>query len=168
MAKKRPINVLGVKLKQGRERGGMSEEDAAVKLVDNGITVKDIKDYEGGFDLPSEERLSAMCQLYNISFIEMKAILDEALYNDKNKKKVYRNKFVGRTFWDDFGDVIVKIVKIIIAMAILFIIIRSGVIDKIKELAEPVDNTSENYVVDDEYLRMLNSKNGQKTFRDKE
>lgn len=162
--KKRPINVLGVKLKQGREARGLSVEDAAVKLVDYGITVKDIDDYEKGFDLPNESRLSGMCEIYRINFNELLAVMKEAEANDLNKNRTHPYKFVGRGFWEDFGDLIIKLVKIAIVVGIVFVIIKTGAIDKLREIKS--ENTQdENYIVDDEYLRMLNSKNGRKAVK---
>lgn len=165
MAKKRrPINVLGVKLKQGREARGLTEEAAAVKLVDYGITVKDISDYEKGFDLPDESRLSGMCELYKINYNELLAVMQEARANDLNKNKTHPYKFVGRTFWDDFGDFIIKIIKIAIVVGIVYVVVKTGLIDKLTD-TDDNKNEQENYIVDDEYLRMLNSKNGRKAVK---
>lgn len=163
--KKRPINVLGVKLKQGREARGLSEQDAATRLVDYGITVKDISDYEKGFDLPDESKLSGMCEVYRINYNELLAILQEAKANDLNKNRTHPYKFVGRTFWEDFGDFIIKLIKISILVGIIFTIIKTGAIQKFMDYGKDENKTDENYIVDDEYLRMLNSKNGKKAVK---
>ena len=53
--KKIAINILGIKLKEGREKAGLSAEEIAIKLADNGVTVRDINDWENGYEIPKEE-----------------------------------------------------------------------------------------------------------------
>lgn len=160
MAKKKiPINVLGVKLKNGRESKGLSQEEVAIKLAEFGITVRDIEEWETGYDIPDDKRIRELSNLYSINaneLIQLKLDIEAA---GIAVNRVYRKKFVGKTFWDIFGDLIVKIIKIVIVALIIFAVIKSGILTKLKNL-ENENKQEENYIVEDEYLRMLNSKRG--------
>lgn len=159
--KKNPINVLGVKLKMAREARNLSQEEVAIKLAELGITVRDIEDFEKGFDIPSEKALTGLSELYRINLNELLNLKRDIEIARAGTNNYQRKKFVGKTFWDVFGDFIMTLVKIAILGAILFYLIKSGVFGKLKDLVTSDNNeTEENYIVDDEYLRMLNSNRG--------
>lgn len=75
---------------------------------------------------------------------------------------MHRKKYVGMTLWDIFGDFIINLIKIGIIIAIIYFIYKSNLLSKFRKLNDSNNTQEENYVVDDEYLRMLNSKNGRK------
>ena len=161
--KKIPINILGAKLKGEREKQGLSQEEIANRLAERKVTAKTIDNWEKGFGLPDENNLNKLIDLYNLDIneiIKMKETLD---YGRQQEKYIHRKKFVGRTLWDIFGNFIIKLVKIGILIGLVYLLIRFDLWNKIKEVGEEKRNIQqENYIVDDEYLRMLNSKNGQK------
>lgn len=162
MAKKKklPINLLGVRLKQAREARGLTIETAAIKLADSAISTKMLEDWEKGFDMPSEDVLYILADLYKVNpndFINVKNDLEFAY---KGKNRFHVKKFVGKTFWDIFGDVIIKIAKVVIFGVILFYLIKSGALEKLRDAIFEDENTVEQNYVDDEYLRMLNDRQG--------
>ena len=157
--KKLPINVLGVKLKNGRESNGLSQEEVAIKLAEFGITVRDIEEWETGYDIPNDKEIRELSNIYKINANELIKLKLDMETAGIAANRVYRKKFVGKTFWDIFGNFIVKIIKIAIVAFIIFAVIKSGVLIKVKKLGNE-NKQEENYIVDDEYLRMLNSKRG--------
>ena len=160
--RKQPINLLGVKLKQGREGKGLTQEETAIKLADYGITVKYIDEWGKGFDIPEEKFLNVLADLYEININDLNQIINDINYASKQTNNfMHRKKYVGRTLWDIFGDFIVTLIKIGLLVLIIYLMVKFNVLGKAKKAFEP-ENTidEENYIVDDEYLRMLNSKNG--------
>ncbi|MBR3696815.1 MAG: helix-turn-helix transcriptional regulator [Clostridia bacterium] len=158
--KKIAINILGIKLKEGREKAGLSAEEIAIKLADNGVTVRDINDWENGYEIPKEEILYELAKIYKIDvnlLIQIKKDLD---FVGIQKNKIHRKKFVGKTFFDIFGDFIVKIIKLIILGLIIYAVIKSRIIVKFMKLWDEEEIQEENYIVEDDYLKMLNSKRG--------
>ena len=161
--KKMPINLLGVKLKQGRESIGLSQEDVVIRLAEMGFTVKDLDEWENGYDLPKEKFIIALANLYKINPNELLRITKDLEFVGKQKNRIHRKKFLGRTFWDVFGDLIIRLFFIAIFALLLYTLIKFNVFGKLKKEFESTNTTdTENYIVDDEYLRMLNSKNGQR------
>lgn len=161
--KKMPINLLGVKLKQGRESIGLSQEDVVIRLAEMGFTVKDLDEWENGYDLPKEKFIIALANLYKIDPNELLRITKDLEFVGKQKNRIHRKKFLGRTFWDVFGDLIIRLFFIAIFALLLYTLIKFNVFGKLKKEFESTNTTdTENYIVDDEYLRMLNSKNGQR------
>ena len=161
--KRLPINVLGVKLKEGREKLGLSQEEVVIQLAEYGFTVKDLNEWENGYDLPKEKFVMALANLYNIDSNELIRIIKDIEFVGEQKNRTHKKKFLGRTFWDVFGEFIIKLFFLTILILIIYLLIKFNVFRKIKKEFEFTNNTdTENYIVDDEYLRMLNSKNGQK------
>lgn len=161
--KKMPINLLGVKLEQGRESIGLSQEDVVIKLAELGFTVKDLNEWEEGYDVPKEKFIIALANLYKIDSTELMRIAKDLEFVGKQKNRVHRKKFLGRTFWDVFGDFIIRLFFISILALILYMLIKFNVFGKLKKKFESTNTPdTENYIVEDEYLRMLNSKNGQR------
>ena len=161
MAKKKiPINLLGVRLKQSREARGLTIESVAIKLADSGISTKMIEDWEKGFDMPDDEKIYALAEVYRVNPNDFLNVKKDLEFAKKGKNSYHVKKFVGKTLWEIFGDFIIKLIKIAILVGIVYYLIKSGTLEKIRDLFAEEDNTVENYVVDDEYLRMLNDKQG--------
>lgn len=158
--KKNPINVLGVKLKNGRENRGLSQEEIAIKLADFGVTVRDVDDWENGYDMPKETLLYELAHIYRLNAAELVQIKKDLEFAGVQKNQAHRRKFVGRTFWEVFGDLIVKLLQIGIIAGIIFVAVKTDIFHKIMSLDSGANETEENFIVDDEYLRMLNSKHG--------
>ena len=111
--RKQPINLLGVKLKQGREAKGLTQEEAAIKLADYGITVKYIDNWEKGFDIPEEKFLIALADLYEININDLMQIIRNIDFAAKQTNNImHRKKYVGQTLWDVLEDLIFGLIKI--------------------------------------------------------
>ena len=155
--KKMSINLLGVKLKLGREAKGISQEEVAIKLAEFGVTVRDIDEWENGYAIPDETKITELANLYNINANELIQIKNDTENSKAHNDAFHRQKFVGRTFWEVFGDLIIKLIKIAILATIIFVIIKTDAINKFIQLWKGDETQDEEYYVDDEYLRMLNS-----------
>ena len=165
--KKLAVNLLGVKLKQAREARGLTIETAAIRLADKGISTKMIEAWELGFDIPNDDKLNAMAEVYKVNANDFILIKNDVEYASKaNNNHLYR-KYVGKTFWDIFGGFIMAMVKLAIAVLIVFYIIKSGTIDKIKNYFDDDDKTSEDYVITDEDRENLHNQNKDPNFYQK-
>ena len=159
MGKKRkmPINILGIKLKKGREEQGLSQEEVATRLSERKITSKTIDNWEQGYGLPDENSLEKLVDLYMLDKDEIKRTIETIEYADKQKKYIHRKKFVGRTFLEVFGDFIAKLIKITLVVGIIYFVVKNFDFRKLKNLTDYDTNTHYN-IVEDEYITELNSK----------
>ena len=147
-------------LKEKREKAGLTETELARKLVDYQVNEEMIKKWENGEEMPELTTMYGLSEELKININELLQIRSE-VKKITVKRPYSEQQYLGRTLWDVFGDFIINMIKIAILAGIIFLIIKSGIFAKLSKLGNSNNTQEENYVVDDEYLRMLNSKNGQ-------
>ena len=158
--RKNPINVFGIKLKSNRETSQLTKEDVAKELSEFNITEKNIEEWEDGYAIPEDDIIYKIAELYGIDAYDLLKVKDNYEFLDKKTVQIpLRKKYVGKTLWDTFGGFISTLIKLLIFGAIIYVIIKYDVFHKVIKEINSNDSKNavrENYIVEDEYLKMLN------------
>lgn len=154
------LKEMAIIIKEKREKNGMTEAELARRLSDFQVTEEMIKKWENGEEMPELTIMYGLAEELKININELLQIRSE-VKKITVKRPYSEHKYLGRTLWDVFGDFIMNVIRLAILVAIVYFIIKSGIIAKLSKLGNSNNTQEENYVVDDEYLRMLNSKNDQ-------
>lgn len=152
------LKEMAIIIKEKREKAGLSETELARKLADYQVNEEMIKKWENGAEMPELTTMYGLAEELKININELLQIRSE-VKKITVKRPYSENQYLGRTLWDIFGDFIINLIKIVILAGIIFLIFKSGIFAKLSKLGNSSNTQEENYVVDDEYLRMLNSKN---------
>lgn len=143
--KKIPLNSLGIKIKEAREKLGLSPEELSWKINDKTIDKKKIKKWEKGQEFPNLDEMYKLATHLELNPNELLAIRNQIQDESQTEPTWFWRHFFDRVF-SYSGPVIKFLVEMVIGASAIYLALNMK--DLIEKVASPSDPEQENLVVE--------------------
>lgn len=143
--KKIPLNSLGIKIKEAREKLGISPEELSWKINDKKIDKKKIKNWEKGQEFPDLDDMYKLATHLDLNPNELLAIRNQ-IQDESQTEPVW--------FWRHLFDKIFQYSHPVVKFALQMVLGASAIYlalnmkDLMEKVASPSDPEQENLVVE--------------------
>ena len=143
--KKIPLNSLGIKIKEAREKIGLSPEELSWKINDKNIDKKKIKNWEKGQEFPDLDDMYKLATHLDLNPNELLAIRNQIQDESQTEPVWFWRHLFDKIF--QFSHPVVKFgMQMVLGASAIYLALNMK--DLMEKVASPSDPEQENLVVE--------------------